>query len=50
MALPALDVSTADPALQRETELREKATEMTVGNSQGHPQYKGDLEGLNILL
>ena len=49
MALPGLDISIADPAQQLETELRQEVAAMTVYNCQGHPQHRGDLEGLNNL-
>lgn len=49
MALPGVDIALADPARQLETELSQEVAAMTGYISQGHPQYRGDLEGLNVL-
>lgn len=49
VALPGVDIALADPARQLETELSQEVAAMTGYISQGHPQYRGDLEGLNVL-
>ena len=49
MALPGVNISIADPAWQLETELSQEVAAMMVYISQGHPQHRGDLEGLNVL-